>query len=209
MNGYWERCWKDEDRAELYRYLDAYYGLQNREMELFKEHGAVSVCDAACGFGAYTLAFASNGFDVQGFDISETAVEITRDGLKRFGVENVMLKTANILDTGYEDESFDGVVAHAILDHLTTDQASAALKELLRIIRTNGLLMLSFDNAEEDDFSDDYITLQDGTMQYINGPRKGMLFSPFDWERIDEFLDGLEVVYQSENRREKTVILKK
>jgi len=209
MNGYWERCWKDEDRAELYRYLDAYYGLQNREMELFKEHGAVSVCDAACGFGAYTLAFASNGFDVQGFDISETAVEITRDGLKRFGVENVMLKTADILDTGYEDESFDGVVAHAILDHLTTDQASAALKELLRIIRTNGLLMLSFDNAEEDDFSDDYITLQDGTMQYINGPRKGMLFSPFDWERIDEFLDGLEVVYQSENRREKIVILKK
>jgi len=209
MNGYWERCWKDEDRAELYRYLDAYYGLQNREMELFKEHGAVSVCDAACGFGAYTLAFASNGFDVQGFDISETAVEITRDGLKRFGVENVMLKTANILDTGYEDESFDGVVAHAVLDHLTAAQASTALKELLRITRTNGLLMLSFDNAEEEDFSDDYITLQDGTMQYITGLREGMLFSPFDWERIDEFLDGLEVVYQSENRREKTVILKK
>jgi len=178
-------------------------------MELFKEHGAVSVCDAACGFGAYTLAFASNGFDVQGFDISETAVEITRDGLKRFGVENVMLKTANILDTGYEDESFDGVVAHAVLDHLTAAQASTALKELLRITRTNGLLMLSFDNAEEEDFSDDYITLQDGTMQYITGLREGMLFSPFDWERIDEFLDGLEVVYQSENRREKIVILKK
>jgi 2-polyprenyl-3-methyl-5-hydroxy-6-metoxy-1,4-benzoquinol methylase len=82
MSDYWERCWKGEDRAELHRYLDAYYGLQSREIELFKEHGAVSVCDAACGFGAYTLAFASNGFNVQGFDISETAVEITQDGLK-------------------------------------------------------------------------------------------------------------------------------
>lgn len=209
MNDYWERCCKAENRDQLYGYLDTYYGLQNREIELFRELGIVSVCDAACGFGAYALAFASNGFDVQGFDISETAVKIARNGLKRYGLKDVQIKTANILDTGYEDEVFDGVVAHAVLDHLTAAQAAAALKELLRIIRPGGLLMLSLDNAEEDDFTEDHVVLEDGTIQYAGGSRRGMLFSPFDWERIDGFLSGLEVMYRNENTREKRIILRK
>ena len=84
------------------------------------------------------------------FDISETAVEITRDVLRKYGMDASRAKVAGIMDTGYETETFDGVIAHAVVDHLTLEDARKAIRELYRITRKNGLLMVSFDMAEEE-----------------------------------------------------------
>lgn len=208
-DAFWERSWREEDLTELYMYLDMYRGKKSREIDIFREHNVINVCDAACGFGAFSLAFASNGFLVQSFDISETAVEITRNGLKKYGLDTVNVKVASIWDTGYASETFDGVVAHAVLDHLVLSDARKALNELLRITAPNGLVMLSFDNAEEDDLSEDHEVLEDETMLYTSGARRGMLFHPYDWEKINEFLKDLTVIYKADNQREKIVILQK
>jgi SAM-dependent methyltransferase len=207
-NTYWEKCWQDEDSEELYKYLEGYFELNSREIEIFKEHNIVNVCDAACGFGAYSLAFASNGFNVSSFDISETAVETTISGLIRYGLDVSGVKVASILDTGYADGTFDGVVAHAVLDHLTLDDAKRALTELTRITVPNGLILLSFDIPEDDDLTEDHITLDDGTMQYTSKSREGMLFRPYDRYRISELLHGYKIVYQAEKeKRENTLII--
>ena len=207
-NAYWEKCWQDEDSEELYKYLEGYFKLNSREIDIFKEHNIVNVCDAACGFGAYSLAFASNGFNVSSFDISESAVETTISGLKRYGLDVSGVKVASILDTGYADDTFDGVVAHAVLDHLTLDDAKRALTELTRITVPNGLILLSFDIPEDEDLTEAHITLGDGTMQYTSKGRDGMLFRPYDRDRISELLHGYKIVYQAEKgKRENTVII--
>lgn len=209
-NKYWECCWKEENPTELYRYLDMYYKMKCKEIDIFKEHNIVNVCDAACGFGAYSLAFASNGFHVQSFDISETAVGITIKGLRKYGLDAANVKVANILDTGYADETFDGVIAHAVLDHLLVEDTKRALDELLRITIPGGLILLSFDNADDDDFTEEHITLNDGTMQYTNGTRKGMLFHPYDQEKIRKLVKKYNVIYEAYHLpREKRIILKK
>lgn len=208
-NLYWDRCWKDEEPAELYQYLDMYYKVKLKEIDLFKEHNIVTVCDAACGFGAYSLAFASNSFHVHSFDISETAVEITMKGLKKYGIDDANVKVASILDTGYAGETFDGVIAHAVLDHLIVEDTKKALDELFRITVPNGLILLSFDMAEKDDFTEEHITLKDGTMEYTNGARKGMLFHPYGQEEISELLKNYHIVCRTDNQREKRIILQK
>lgn len=209
-NAYWERCWRNDNSTELYKYLDKYFGMKSKEIDIFEEHNIVRVCDAACGFGAYSLAFASNGFNVYSFDISETAVEITKNGLNRYGIDASNVKVANILDTGYADGSFDGVIAHAVLDHLVVEDTKKALKELFRITKTNGLILVSFDVAEDDDMEEAHITLEDGTMQYTCGSREGMLFNPYDWNKIDELFKGYSIVYRADRgKREHIVILKK
>lgn len=48
-NVYWEKCWKEDDSTELYKYLDKYFGMKCKEIEIFHEHNIVNVCDAACG----------------------------------------------------------------------------------------------------------------------------------------------------------------
>lgn len=207
---YWEACWQAEDATQLQIFLEGWKNYHGREIELLREYQVKSVCDAACGFGAYTIAFAANGFEVSGFDISPASVEITRQGLVQCGFEAVDIKMASLLDTGYEDVAFDAVNAHAVLDHLTVSDAKRAIDELFRIVRKGGLVMISFDGTEEDDFAEEHVEIEPGTMQYVSGSRKGMLFHPYEWEEIDRLLELYEIVEKWSNRRgEKIVVLKK
>lgn len=207
---YWNRCWQEENESELFNYLEGYNHLSTPEIDFFKQNGIASVCDAACGFGAYSLAFASNGFKESGFDISETAVRITTAALQKYGYADAQIKPASILDTGYEDASFDGVVAHAVLDHLTAADAKRALTELFRITRPGGLVMVSFDIPAEDDFNEEHRLLEDGTMEYTCESRSGMLFHPYDWAEIEELTAGYDIAYKADKgKREHVAILRK
>ena len=175
-----------------------------------KQAGLRHVCDAACGFGTYTLALASNGFSVESFDISETAVRLTRGNLKKLGYD-VPVKVADITRTGYRDGCFDGVFAHSVLDHMTCADARAAMEELFRIVRSGGLVLLSFDTPEEADFSFEHELLPDGSLLYRGGSRRsGMIFHPYDADGIAKLLDGRKPVWEAVNGKgERIVILKK
>ena len=206
---YWESCWQEEDSSQLQAYLEGWKNYHGREIELLKEHQVKSVCDAACGFGAYTIAFAANGFKVSGFDISPASVEITNRGLIKCGFDSVELKSASILDTGYENAAFDAVNAHAVLDHLTVADAKKAIDELFRIIRKDGLVMVSFDCEEEEDFSEEHVEIEPGTMQYVSGERTGMLFHPYEWEEINRLLAGYEIIETWTNQKEEKIVVLK
>ena len=206
---YWESSWREEDSSQLQTYLEGWKNYHGREIELLKEHQVKSVCDAACGFGAYTVAFAANGFEVAGFDISSTSAEITKQGLKKCGFPDVDIKVASLLDTGYGDASFDAVNARAVLDHLTVADAKKAIGELFRIIRNGGLVIVSFDSAEEEDFLEEHVEIEPGTMQYVSGSRKGMLFHPYEWDEIDRLLDGYQIVEKWTNQKEEKIVVLK
>ena len=204
---YWEKCWQDENQEELMRFLAGYKDYRDRTIEIFKEHKVRKICDAACGFGAYSLAFASNGFEVSGFDISPTAIEITQKGLKSYGLSSSDYKVASILDTGYADGSFDGVIAHAVLDHLTVADAQKAMKELFRITIANGLILVSFDTPEPEDFACGHEIIEPGTMIYNEGTRSGMIFHPYDWNEIDELFRNYNIIYRNLNSKNEKIII--
>ena len=161
---FWENCWQSENPEAMYACLDSYYRWEDGIIDVFRAHRVEKVCDAACGYGAYSLAFASNGFQVTSFDISPSAAEITRRGLERYGIA-AGVKAASILSTGYGDEVFDGVVAGSVLDHMTVADAQKALSELYRITKPGGLILVSFDTAEESDLEMAHERLSDGSLR--------------------------------------------
>ena len=206
---FWERCWQQENPEALHGYLRGYLNLRCEEIELFERAGIRTVCDAACGFGAYTLALASNGFAVRSFDVSPTAAALTREGLKRFGYD-VEVRVADLLHTGYANEEFDGAFAHSVLDHMTRADAGAALTELCRIVRPGGLVLLSFDTAEEADYAAPHETLPDGSLLYTGeGKRSGMIFHPYDREAIRSLVAGYEIVMERVNRKGEQIVVVK
>ena len=209
-DNFWERCWQQENKEALSGYLRGYLDCRNEEIELFRRAGLHTVCDAACGFGAYTLALASNGFQVRSFDVSPTAVSLTREGLRIFGYE-VEVKVANLLHTGYGDAEFDGAFVHSVLDHMTRADAGAATAELCRIVRPGGLVLLSFDTAEAEDFTAPHETLPDGSLLYTGtGKRGGMIFHSYDREAIRSLVAGYEIVAERVNRKgEQIVVIQK
>lgn len=69
--------------------------------------------------------------------------------------------------------------------------------------------MLSFDKASDDDLEEPHDILEDGTMVYKNGNLKSMLFHPYDDIKIKELLNGYNIIYQAEKKREIVVIIRK
>lgn len=193
--------------GSIFQVFSSYYKLQSPEIDIFKVNHLHTICDAGCGYGAYTLAFASNGFEVHSFDISQAAIEIAKCALAEFGVEPVSIKAANILDTGYPKEMFDGTIAGSVLDHMTLADAEKALAELLRITRTGGLILLSFDTPEED-LPGEWATLPDGSVQLTeDSPRNGMILHAYTWADIDFLLKDWDILYRNTNDAGEQIVI--
>lgn len=210
MNGdLWEKLWAETDADALFARLERYCGLKSPIIDVFKGFGASRVCDAACGLGAYSVAFASNGFEVYSFDVSPTAAQIARRALEHFGLDSSRVKAADILSTGYPDAFFDGVIAGSVLDHMRVADAKSALAELRRITRPGGLVMASFDRLDEDDLSLPHERLADGSILYTSGRRRGMILRPYSEVEARRLLGGLEIVYAGPNPQGEQVFIAK
>lgn len=203
----WENLWSREDSDALFSRLEHFYRLKSRAIDIFKDFGAVRICDAACGYGAYSVAFSSNGFEVYSFDVSPTAAMFTRMGLEHYGFDGLHVKSADILSTGYPDAFFDGVIANSVLDHMSVADAKKSLSELCRITKPDGIIMVSFDWVDEDDMSLPHELLSDGSILYTSGSRRGMILHPYNESEALCLLEGFEIVYTELNLQDEQVFI--
>lgn len=99
-----------------------------------------SVLDVGCGPGSITCDFAGlvAPGQVIGLDRSPDIVAQATELATERGVDNVTFRTGNIYDLDFEDESFDLVHAHQVLQHLT--DPVAALREMRRVAKPGAIV---------------------------------------------------------------------
>lgn len=99
-----------------------------------------SVLDVGCGPGSITCDFAElvAPAKVVGLDRSAEIVAQAATLAAGRGVENAEFVTGNIYDLDFEDETFDLVHAHQVLQHLT--DPVAALREMRRVAKPGGIV---------------------------------------------------------------------
>ena len=118
-----------------------YNGKVNREMcrTVAKEIKAEDrVLECACGTGLITAAVAGKCGKLVATDFSEGMLKQTRKKCR--SCSNVEIRSANILDLPFPDESFDVVIAANVI-HLLDDPYKA-LSELDRVCRPDGKLII-------------------------------------------------------------------
>lgn len=190
MNQYWENVW---DNSTITEYMGYVYGLGDIDLEFihtFSEHQIHTVCDAACGYGKYSALLYTKGFDVWGFDVAESSIHLTKQILHFLGMDSIAKNyiTADIIHTPYEDGQFDAVVAHAIIDHLPEKDAKSAINEMLRIVRTEGLVYLSFSGSESTNDSISTTSSYDGNFPLQSINREGLLYRFYTDEELYHIL---------------------
>jgi SAM-dependent methyltransferase len=105
-------------------------------LDLFLSGGpGRQVLNAGAGQGTFSLRLAERGFDVTSADASPAAVAVLEE---RVGGS---VAQADVTDLPFGDQTFDAAVLGEVLEHIPDD--SAALREVARVVRPEGVLAVS------------------------------------------------------------------
>lgn len=112
------------------------------------------ILDAACGVGHVSHCLRANGYDVQGFDASEKAIEVAREVATKMGQSPDAFSVAdqNHLKT-FADNSFDVVIALGYIRYLDRQVHPMVYREIRRILKPTGKFIVNFQNALFEMFS--------------------------------------------------------
>ncbi|MBN1977196.1 MAG: methyltransferase domain-containing protein [Anaerolineae bacterium] len=107
--------------------------------------GRGPVCDMGCGPGEVACYLCAHGVeDVLGIDISPGMVEQARKLNP-----GVTLYQGDMLNLEAEDGSWGGIAAFYSIIHIPRDRVVAALGEMRRVLKPEGLLLLTFHIGQE------------------------------------------------------------
>ena len=101
-------------------------------------HG-MSLLDCGCGPGTITVGLAAvvSPGQVVGIDIEDSQIERAQAHAAQQGITNVRFEVGNIYKLPFPDDSFDAVLAHAVLNYLS--EPLRALQEMYRVLRPGGI----------------------------------------------------------------------
>jgi len=103
------------------------------------------VLDLGCGTGALTLRAARRGAKVKGIDINAQMLEIAGKRVHKAGlagtVDLVEMGVAEL--DGEEPRRYDAVISGLCFSELSEDEVTFTLKQVTRILRPGGLLLIA------------------------------------------------------------------
>lgn len=103
------------------------------------------VLDIGCGTGTLTLRAARRGAHVKGIDVNAQMLEIAEQRVKSAGLaESVELAEMGAAELDAEEaQHYDAVMSGLCLSELSEDEVRYTLKEVSRILRPGGLLLIA------------------------------------------------------------------
>ena len=112
-----------------------------RQMEIAKED---KVLDLGCGTATSTILIKKACLEAElvGFDVDLKILGIAQSKIKKAGFD-IALNLGTVLCLPYRDSSFDRVASSMVLHHLTRENKILALKEVFRILKPAGELLVA------------------------------------------------------------------
>jgi len=156
------------------------------------------VLDLGCGPGIETAKLLKKDFKVYGFDLSEGFLKIACER----SPEATFSQGDMLCGLPYENEFFDGIFAKASLLHVPKDKLEDVLKEILRVLKKNGILHIAVKKGkgEREVHQSDY------------GYEYERFFSYWQSEELKNFFNKYNLITLKEdewtNPKKKTVWLK-
>ena len=117
--------------------IKSFRGFRLRSIERYS-HNKGSILDIGCGRGLFLSLAKERGWMPYGVELNEETAYNAKEVL---GMD---IRTGELKDAGFEEGSIDVISIWHVLEHLT--RPIEALRECRRILRPNGLLVLSVPN---------------------------------------------------------------
>jgi SAM-dependent methyltransferase len=132
------------------------------------------VLDAGCGTGNYAIALAKGGFDVMGVDFAEGMLAQTQDKMTGNLAKRVHFRRADLnVPLAFPDKHFDHVVSISVLQAVANP--TSTLKELHRVLKPGGTLILSLPRRDPPSFALPIGTLIKHRIRHLDKPTPGKI----------------------------------
>lgn len=92
-----------------------------------------SVLEIGTAGGRDAKIFTEHGIHVTGIDITPEFIDIAKEA-----VPEAQFQVMDVLDIAYEENTFDGVWANAVLLHLKREDVPLALQNIYRVLKRGG-----------------------------------------------------------------------
>ncbi|MFH1385601.1 MAG: class I SAM-dependent methyltransferase [Patescibacteria group bacterium] len=173
-----KNSWKKGFYKDIEKQPEKIFRDVNKELpefiKLLKKIKAKNVLDLGCGTGKHLVVLAKCGFRVLGFDLIDKVIKIAEDWLKKEGLKADLSVGDIYKKLPYEDNFFDGVISTKALHHGTVDQIKKLVKELERIMKPGGILMVEVPRKKKgyERFKGEHKEIETGTLVPISGSEK-------------------------------------
>lgn len=135
---------EDFDEASRIRY-QYHYHLPGVFKALAQRYPQGRLLEIGCGMGADTVELLKKGFEVTAIDLTEPAIECTRNRIELYGFDGVV-ERGDAEKLKYDDRTFDVVYSFGVLHH--SPDTSLTINEVLRVLKPGGLASIMLYNRK-------------------------------------------------------------
>lgn len=134
--------------------------------------------DIGCGSGREVAFLRASGFDATGYDASDALLNEARQRYPDLPFERALLPEL----AGLSNHSFDNVLCETVIMHLPREQIAPAVRRLMKLLKPDGILYLSWRVTEGADLRDP----------------AGRLYTAFDSALVRDALGGAALLLDDE-----------
>lgn len=110
----------------------------------FTEYAVTDVLVPGCGYGRNSLYLAREGFQVVGFDISNTAIEYAREQANKLHLDNLTYEVDSLFDPEFlTGKQFDGIYLSNIIHLFMEEQRKQVVDRMTSLLKPGGILTFS------------------------------------------------------------------
>ena len=170
--------------------IESYY-LLNRWLSQDKK----DFLDLGCGLGRHSILFGQNGFNVYCFDISEDAINRTKEWATKEELE-FDYKVGDMLDLPYDDNKFDCILCRNVISHTDTEGMKKVIKELNRVLKVGGECYLTLGSKDSWGFKqEDWPLIDENTrLRMEEGPEYEIPHFYVDYKLVKELFSGFDII---------------
>jgi SAM-dependent methyltransferase len=189
----WEEIFKEKG----YVFVDPHQDI-SRISTIFHENNVKRIMDLGCGTGRHLVFLAQEGFDVSGFDSSETALELAKKWLEEESLEADIRHSRMEEPFPYADGEFDAVISIQVIHHNLIQDILTTLNEIERVLKIGGYIFITVpilgpkpDNPE-DDWQLDWV--EEGTYIPQSGPESGIPHHYFTEGELQDIFGNFMII---------------